>query len=524
MLFNSYEFIFIFLPLVVAGFFYLGRWKEPRLVTAWLNIASLFFYGWWNPSYLWLIGASIVLNFWIGSRLLGEEARGLGKKTILVAGIGVNLALLGYFKYANFFVENWRALADSELQLAPIILPIAISFFTFTQIAYLVDAYRGEVQDKNFLRYCLFVTFFPHLIAGPIVHHRELIPQFSGQGLCRFRPSAFAVGITIFFIGLFKKVVIADGVAQYSTPIFDAARDGAVLSFIDAWGGSLAYTFQLYFDFSGYSDMAIGLARMFNLRLPVNFHSPYKAVNMIEFWRRWHMTLSRFFREYLYIPLGGNRRGVVRQYVNLLGTMLLVGLWHGAGWTFVVWGGMHGGYLLINHAWRRFRQLLGQDLQHSSLVGRGMARLVTFAAVIVGWVFFRAENLDVAMRMLQSMLGLNGITLPESLSGEIGVAEKWLIAHGVEFGGFFYSKLVDWQTGNIWLMLLLLVSWYAPNTQELMRRFRPAINIYQHNIGNYRRAWFSWRPTPVWALASCIIALWGILSLTQMSEFLYFRF
>lgn len=524
MLFNSYAFIFLFLPITLMGFFYAGKWKEPTLVTAWLNIASLFFYGWWNPAYLWLIAFSIAVNYLIGSRLLKDEEGGSGKKWTLIAGIGANLALLGYFKYANFLVGNWRTLTGSELQLAPIILPIAISFFTFTQIAYLVDAYRGEVQDKSFLRYCLFVTFFPHLIAGPIVHHRELIPQFARKGLGRFRPSTFAVGTTIFFIGLFKKVVIADGVAQYSTPVFDAARDGAVLSFIDAWGGTLAYTFQLYFDFSGYSDMAIGLARMFNVRLPLNFHSPYKAVNVIEFWRRWHMTLSRFFREYLYIPLGGNRRGIVRQYVNLLGTMLLVGLWHGAGWTFVVWGGMHGAYLLINHAWRRFRQSLGQDLQRSSLVGRGIARLVTFTAVIVGWVFFRAENLDVAMSMLRSMLRLNAMSLPESLSGKIGVMEAWLIAHGVRFDGLLNSKIVDWDVGIIWLTVLLLVSWYAPNTHEIMCRFRPAINTYQAEITNSGWASFSWRPTPVWALAGSILALWGILSLTQMSEFLYFRF
>ncbi|NWF74645.1 MAG: MBOAT family protein [Nitrospirae bacterium] len=524
MLFNSYEFIFLFLPLTLVGAIYLGRRREPWLVTAWLNAASLFFYGWWNPSYLWLIVASIAVNYLIGRRLLKDGAGLSEKKWTLAAGIAVNLTLLGYFKYANFFVENWRALAGSELQPVPIILPIAISFFTFTQIAYLVDAYRGEAQDNNFLRYSLFVTFFPHLIAGPIVHHRELIPQFARKGLCRFRTKAVAVGVTIFVIGLFKKVVLADGVAQYSTPVFEAARDGVVLSFIDAWGGALAYTFQLYFDFSGYSDMAIGLARMFNVRLPINFNSPYKAVNVIEFWRRWHMTLSRFFREYLYIPLGGNRRGIGRHYANLLGTMLLVGLWHGAGWTFIVWGGLHGVYLLINHAWRRLRQCMGQDLQRSSLYGRGMARLVTFAAVVIGWVFFRAEDCDVAMHMLHSMLGLNGLSLPEFFSGRIGMVEGWLLGQGIRFDGLFDSEIVDWDMGLKWLGILLLMSWYAPNTQELMRRFRPAINIYQAEVANSGWAWLSWKPTPVWALAGSILALWGILSLTQMSEFLYFRF
>ena len=524
MLFNSYEFIFLFLPLTLVGALYLGRRKEPWLVTAWLNVASLFFYGWWNPPYLWLIASSIMVNYLIGRRLLNEGAGRSERKWTLIAGIGVNLSFLGYFKYAAFFIENWSTLTGFELHIAPIILPIAISFFTFTQIAYLVDAYRGEVRDNDFLRYCLFVTFFPHLIAGPIVHHRELIPQFARKGLCRLRLKAVAVGVTIFVIGLFKKVVLADGVAQYSTPVFDAARDGAILSFIDAWGGALAYTFQLYFDFSGYSDMAIGLARMFNVRLPINFNSPYKAVNIIEFWRRWHMTLSRFFREYLYIPLGGNRRGIPRQYANLLGTMFLVGLWHGAGWTFIVWGGMHGASLLINHAWRRFRQFMGQDLQQSSLFGRGMARLVTFLAVIVGWVFFRAEDCDVAVHMLQSMLGSNGVSLPESLSGRIGVLEEWLTEQNITFHGLLNSKVVDWHSGIIWIVILLLMSWYAPNTQEIMCRFRPAINIYQTELSNSWGAWLTWKPTPAWALAGSILALWGILSLTQMSEFLYFRF
>ncbi|MBT5260335.1 MAG: MBOAT family protein, partial [Nitrospina sp.] len=346
MLFNSYAFIFLFLPVTLLGFQLIGNRGHCRVAVSWLIGASLFFYGWWNPAYLGLILTSILFNYAVGVSLGSRPA-----KTVLVVGIAANLGLLGYFKYANFFVDNINALTGSDIVLERIILPLAISFFTFQQITYLVDTYRGETQECDFLRYCLFVTFFPQLIAGPIVHHREMMPQFAKDTFCRLKAKHLAVGLTIFSVGLFKKVILADGIAVYSTPVFDAAEAGVILTFVDAWCGALAFTFQLYFDFSGYSDMAIGLGRMFGIILPVNFFSPYKASNIIEFWRRWHITLSRFARDYLYIPLGGNRKGTLLRFANLMITMLLIGLWHGAGWTFVIWGGLHGSYLVINHGW-----------------------------------------------------------------------------------------------------------------------------------------------------------------------------
>ena len=333
MLFNSHIFIFFFLPITLLVFHQIGRRGKHRLAISWLVAASFFFYGWWNPPYLGLILISILFNY-----VLGVSLSRIPRKTLLIVGISGNLALLGYFKYANFFTDTLNALTDANIALQQIVLPIAISFFTFQQITYLVDAYRGETQEYNFLHYCLFVTFFPQLIAGPIVHHKEMLPQFAEKSLYKIKADNLAVGVTIFIIGLFKKVILADGIAVYATPMFDAAEWYDSLTFFEAWCGALAYSLQLYCDFSGYSDMAIGIARMFGVKLPINFYCPYKAHNIIEFWRRRHITLSRFLRDYLYFPIGGNRRGVSRRYVNVMITMLLGGLWHGAGWTFVVWG------------------------------------------------------------------------------------------------------------------------------------------------------------------------------------------
>ena len=401
-------------------------------------------------------------------------------KTILVAGIAANLGLLGYYKYANFFVDNLNALLGNNLILETIILPLAISFFTFQQIAYLVDAYRGETHEYSFLHYALFVTFFPQLIAGPIVHHHEMLPQFARSTIYRLKAEHLAVGLTIFTLGLFKKVVLADGVAVYATPVFNAAEAGTALTFFEAWGGALAYTFQLYFDFSGYSDMAIGLARMFGIRLPLNFNSPYKATSIIDFWRRWHITLSRFLRDYLYIPLGGSRKGEARRLTNLLITMLLGGLWHGAGWTFVLWGGLHGCYLVVNNIWRKWRASRGH--LHSTPVGRFFAWLLTMLAVIVAWVPFRAEGMGAIQIMLSAMFGLQGISLPTAWNGHLGLFETGIKSVGFIFSGAFNNSLANWNRGIYWLASLFSISIFLPNTQQFMYRYRPALETYMNEI------------------------------------------
>lgn len=513
MLFNSYEFIFFYVPVTLCVFFLIGRMGRREWAIAWMALASLFFYGWWNPIYLGLISVSILFNYSIGVSITRHRAHA---KKILALGVTVDLGLLGYYKYANFFVDNLNTVASTDFHLSTIILPLGISFFTFTQIAYLVDAYRGETREYNFIHYCLFVTIFPHLIAGPIIHHRQTLPQFSKSFIYRPHARNLAVGISIFVLGLFKKVVIADGVSVYANPVFSAAEAGQTLSLWDAWGGALAYSFQLYFDFSGYSDMAIGLARMFNVWLPLNFRSPYKADNIIEFWRRWHMTLSRFLRDYLYVPLGGSRKGSVRTYVNLLLTMLLGGLWHGAGWTFVIWGGLHGLYLVINHGWQGLMKKLRPGHDATGRAYRLASRTLTFLAVVVAWVYFRAETLPAANSIMASMIGLNGIILPESWQA------SGLFGASVQFGEA--SQYLNGK-GLRWLIVLLLVAWIAPNTQELMRRQRPAQAVYPGDLKFPRHAKLIWRPTLGWALTISAMALLALSKIGGgQSEFLYFQF
>ncbi|MEE2746110.1 MAG: MBOAT family O-acyltransferase, partial [Pseudomonadota bacterium] len=365
-------------------------------------LASLFFYGWWNPFYLILIIGSVCGNFVFGNWLKKHPS-----KSLLALTIGLNLGLIAYYKYLGFFSGIYSSIAGELVSIPDILLPLGISFFTFQQITYLVDSYKSSTAPHGFLEYALFVTFFPQLVAGPIVHQAEILPQFAGldRGI---KAENMAMGISVFILGLFKKVVIADQLSNYVSPMFEAAKRGEPISFLEAWGGSLGYTFQLYFDFSGYSDMAIGLALVFGIRLPINFNSPYRALSIIDFWRRWHITLSRFLREYLYIPLGGNRRGTFRRYINVLIVMVLGGLWHGASWTFLWWGFLHGFYLTINYLWRDLKKKLGIKNKSSSYFLRSLSWVITFLAVVIGWVFFRAENWDAAANIISGMSGLNG--------------------------------------------------------------------------------------------------------------------
>lgn len=515
MLFNSYTFIFLFLPVTAIIFFQLSR-HSHQLAATWLTAASLFFYGWWNPTYIALLLVSILFNFATGVTLARGKYGNRQRKAILAFGIACDLALLGYYKYANFFIENLGALTGSGFGIEQIVLPLGISFFTFTQIAFLVDAFQGKVREYNFIHYSLFVTYFPHLIAGPILHHGEMMPQFAQRSTYRLDTSNIAVGLTIFFIGLFKKAVLADGIAPYGNPIFMAASHGESVQLLQAWGGVLAYTLQLYFDFSGYSDMAIGLSRLFGVALPLNFDSPYKAVNIIDFWRRWHMTLSRFLRDYLYIPLGGNRKGPARRYLNLAVTMLLGGLWHGASWNFVVWGGLHGIYLTLNHAWLAFRRHLGHDLAQSSANGRLFGRALTFVAVVIAWVFFRAPDIASATNLLSGMAGISGASLPVGVAAHLGPFAKWSSDLGVTFTPGGGSQFVLTYT---WVVGLLGIAFFFPNTQELMCRYQPALD-YKSRVS----ARASWTPGAGWAVAIGVMAAAGIFSLSHVSEFLYFQF
>lgn len=514
MLFNSYIFVFLFLPICLLGYYTLinRRLLEPALT--WLVLCSLFFYGWWNPVYISLLVASMLSNFLLG-RLISRQQE--WRKPLLVFGIAGNLGVLGYFKYCDFFIGTFNSLSGSDFNLLHIVLPLGISFITFQKIAFLVDAYKGKTHEYNLLHFCLFVTFFPQLLAGPIVHHRELIPQFVRLENLQKVSSNLGIGLSIFLVGLFKKTVLADGAAVHANPVFDAAANGATLTLLEAWGGSLAYSLQLYFDFSGYSDMAIGLARMFGVVLPLNFFSPYRARNISEFWRRWHITLSRFLRDYLYIPLGGNRSGEARRLLNLMITMLLGGLWHGAAWTFVVWGGLHGAYLVIHRSWER----LTAPLQRFAAWRIGftpLAYLLTFLSVMVAWVFFRATSFDAAWAVLQGMAGFNGISLhPDSA----GLAEK-LRSLGLSVDVSLYAtRLVGKDTLN-WVVTLLLIATCLPNTAQVFSRIGPALDEYSRPERYQGR--LRWNPTRRWAMTIASLGLMGVLYMSQVSEFIYFQF
>jgi alginate O-acetyltransferase complex protein AlgI len=520
MLFNSYGFIFVFLPIVFLGFFIIGKYSH-ELASLWLAAASLFFYGWWDIRFVGLLLGSIAFNYGIGYLISHRVTSQL--KMLLAGAITVNLILLGYFKYANFFTDNLNYLAGISLPFGEVILPLGISFFTFTQIAFLVDTYQGKVKEYNFVHYTLFVTYFPHLIAGPVLHHKEMMPQFAKQNVCHINWDNTAVGLTIFVLGLAKKVLIADSLAGFSTPIFSAIEAGGHPMLIEAWIGALCYTFQLYFDFSAYSDMAIGLSLMFNVRLPVNFNSPYKATSIIDFWRRWHMTLSHFLRDYLYIPLGGNRNGILQRYSNLLITMLLGGLWHGANWTFVIWGGLHGVYLVINHVWRNFKQNMGVgDGGKLATFGSGT---LTFLAVVIAWVLFRSDNMTSAIDMLKGMSGLNGISFASKLGESIFATS--MKSHGTQFVGVM--PLSDLNSGQAisTLLLAMVIAFKLPNLQQVFQKYKPSLDtVVPQEI--HSRGWIAvrciWQPTPIYAWLAGLLFVYAVLSFTQTSEFLYFRF
>jgi D-alanyl-lipoteichoic acid acyltransferase DltB (MBOAT superfamily) len=486
LLFNSYEFIFLFLPITFFIYFYL---TSKRLITGakgFLVFASLFFYSWWNIAYLPLILASMLFNYVIGSSLTKEsEHKKINKKSLLTFGIVANLILLGYFKYADFFISNINLASGTNFDLLHLALPLAISFFTFQQIAYLVDSYRGETKEYDFLNYSLFVTFFPQLIAGPIVHHKEIMPQFAHTSNFVKKYKNIALGLFIFSIGLFKKVVIADTFALWATNGFDKAE---TLNLIEAWATSLSYTFQLYFDFSGYTDMALGVALLFNIRLPINFNSPYKATDIQDFWRRWHITLSRFLKDYIYIPLGGNRLGSFRTYSNLMATFILGGLWHGAGWTFIFWGFLHGLALVIHRVW----QSLGFRLW------TWLAWFITFNFINIAWVFFRAKEWDDAMKVLGGMVGFGGVALPQFLASKLSCLSNY----GVTFDSWLGN--IEGNTFTpFWILAGFLLILLFKNSNQWAKDFKANKKI---------------------AIFTVFVLSFGILSLTKVSEFLYFNF
>lgn len=517
MLFNSAEFIFAFLPVTLLCFFLIAKFFGNSPAIAWLVVASMFFYAWWNPAYLIIIVASMLINFYLGKKLYSEQ-----KKSVLVLGIAINLGVLGYYKYTGFLVENFTLISGVEYSIHSIVLPLAISFFTFQQIAYLVDSWKRITQEYRFIHYALFVTFFPQLIAGPIVHHSEMLSQFRQNKTFQFQHSNIAIGLSIFAIGLFKKTVIADGMAVYANPVFNAADAGAAPDLFVAWSGALAYSFQLYFDFSGYSDMALGLARMFGIVLPLNFYSPYKATSIVEFWRRWHITLSRFLRDYVYIPLGGNRKGPGRRYLFLMTTMLLGGLWHGAGWNFVIWGGLHGLYLVVNHGWSTLNSTVIRVQ-----IPKVFYWLLTMLAVIVGWVFFRATTLEGAVNVLQGMAGFNGVSLPNAILVHLGAIGELMREFGV---GSYDGGATQLAQAWIGILIIMPVAVCLPNVQDIFRSVKASLSDIGTNLNNtywpgYQTAQsLLWSPTRTWAVFLSMLLVISVMTLGRISDFLYFQF
>jgi alginate O-acetyltransferase complex protein AlgI len=540
MLFNSPEFVFAFLPLTLVAFFLLGRFSRGWAL-GWLVLASAFFYAWWNPVNILILAVSLAVNYVLAVQIrrLGATPNRAGlRRALLILGITFNVVFLGYFKYLNFIQASLNDLAGTQFVLANIVLPLGISFITFQKIAFLVDVHARRVESFTFGQFCLFVLFFPQLIAGPIVHFREMMPQFAANP-CRYDRIAFAAGLTLFCIGLFKKTVLADGVAAYVTPIYEQAAAGGSISLFPAWAAAVGFTLQIYFDFSGYSDMALGLARCIGVRLPLNFDSPLKASSIIEFWLRWHVTLTRFLTAYIYnpltlaltrrraakrLPLGGpnTSAGVFLQLLAgpTLLTMLISGVWHGAGWLFIIWGLLHGVYLVINHAWRVMVRKRVTDPARYARIMRPVGFVLTFISVAAAMVVFRSMTGAGALDVLSGMVGLNGIAVPRGLVEPLGLVDVAQRFFAIDDGG-----ATEFILTNAWIFALFLIATLLPNSLQILARYEPALDVGQRPAHTPKLAGFlRWQPTVAWAFAVGVAAAAAILRLSAESEFLYWQF
>lgn len=517
MLFNSIVFIFAFLPITLAGYWALAATGRHRPRLMWLAATSLFFYGFWAPRYVLLLLFAMAVNYGLAWALQrGNDGHG-SRRPILVLGVGFNLALLFYFKYFNFFIDNLNALTGSEVVVGRIILPLAISFFTFQKIALLFDLYRRKVTLGPVTDFVTFVLFFPQLIAGPIVHYSELAPQLAEKPRVSEATRHILFGLVIFAIGLFKKTVIADSAALYATPLFDAARDGGSIGMVGAWVAASCYTLQIYFDFSGYSDMAIGLARMFGVLLPLNFHSPLRARNMAEVWRRWHMTLSRFVQSYIFQPISTPLARFAAEHFpgripfllvsTLLPTflsMVIIGAWHGAAWNFFIFGAMHGVFIGTYELWNALTKKRRRKKPQGRL-GIVSAHLITVLCFVLAQVPFRAADTHVTGRMLGAMLGLDG---------GVGATLDWIAL--VPFGapGAIAMLVIGW-----------LIVAVMPNTQQFMALTTPALEWAKWRKIDPPMVPLTWRPTIGWCVVTGLVLFFGVAFIMRgTTEFIYFNF
>jgi D-alanyl-lipoteichoic acid acyltransferase DltB (MBOAT superfamily) len=544
MLFNSYLFVLAFLPLTLALFYLFGRYSRESALR-WLIFASLVFYAWWRPFNLAIIVPSILVNYGLARALqrLGQKDNSeRASRLTLIAGLTFNILLLGYFKYSTFLTGAMNDAFGTSFVLTQVILPLGISFITFQKIAFLIDVHGKRIDSFTFRDYSLFVLFFPQLIAGPIVHYREMMPQFQ-RARCRFDATDFAAGITMFAFGLFKKAVLADGIAPFVTMIYERAGSGQSISLLPALFAAVGFTLQIYFDFSGYSDMAIGLGRLFGVRLPANFESPLRSSSIIDYWLRWHITLSRFLTAYIYNPLllaltrrrlararsAGSRRGMgLGSFAMLvvfptLVTMFISGLWHGAGYTFIVWGLLHGIFLSVNHGWRQIKSRYFPKTQQPLGKWRLPGFLLTFASIATAMVFFKAASLSAASKILAGMVGFHGIGLPNSIFEHLGPIASLLQKTGGGPESWWSATDLLWLCG--WTLLLSVIAFLLPNTLQLLRRFEPA--LHTSDTATLNTGWLTqlqWRPTLRWAMFVAAIAVTGVLRLGGPSEFLYWQF
>ena len=493
--FNSYPYL-VFIIVIVLAFLVLEK-RFPWAKRAFLLLVSYGFYAWWRVDFIALLVGSTIINYALGGEITRRFALGKSTRELLIVGLVFNLGLIGLFKYAGLFVTSADGLLGLNYPIPHLFLPLAISFFTFEQISYLVDAASGKAQRYSFLDYALFVSYFPHLIAGPIVRYNDLIPQFSQSRTNAQRDEDISLGVTLFSIGLAKKTLIAENLAPFADVVFSAAHQGVAVSASDAWLGTLFFAFQIYFDFSAYTDMALGSSCMLGIRLPFNFNSPYKAASIIDFWRRWHVSLSTFLRDYLYFPLGGNRHGTAHRYANLMITMLLGGLWHGANWTFMIWGGLHGFYLIVNHAWRTmWASVSFKPPRALAPLAHPASVLLTFAATTLAWVVFRADSFSSAARMLRGLAGMGGTSTLVTFSPLAGGA----------------------------IALLFAIVWFAPNSMEMTWRFRPALDPPKGTSSVRQIQWFRWQPSRASAVTMGLVCVAAMLALSNLSPFIYFQF
>jgi alginate O-acetyltransferase complex protein AlgI len=537
--FNSYQFLFGFLPLVLTGTFLLAR-IGAGAAQCWLIAASLAFYAAWNAAYLPLLLGSIVFNYAIAVRMTKVSGAPI-RAWLLGCAVAVDLGLLGYYKYTGYLLETLNAAAGTDYAWRSLILPLGISFYTFQQLMLLADISSGRIKHFRFRDFLLFVTFFPHLIAGPIVHHREMMPQFR-QADYRLNWENLAIGSVLLSVGLCKKVILADGIANFVTPVFTDAASGTSISFLAAWAGAVGFTLQMYFDFSGYSEMALGLARMVGIRLPMNFNSPLKALSVIEYWARWHITLTRFLTAGIYNPIAirlarrraaaGHAGNGLAAFVGVIAlptlvTMLLSGLWHGAGNQFLLFGVLHGVALVINHAWRLARPGFWPDTAHYQRTTRPIAWLFTFLLVTVALTWFHAATVAAGSNIVVGLAGLHGLVLPDAVAGNLPALAAVLGRLGV---GFAADDMGGLGMLYGWIAVLLAIALVPPNTLEMLRAWQPAVTMPAVTPSGRLDPWHRLASrlqlslTPVWAVATAVILTLGVLGVNRVSEFLYWQF